>query len=560
MPRILQEHAPPQRIRTYLVLFALGLAAPLLAIAVYALEKMASVEQAQIEQRVLGVARSVATAVDAELSHALATLETLAGADSLRAVDLRAFHARALIALKRPKAAIVLIDRSLQQLTDTLTPYGTPLPRTADPQTAQRVIDTRQPQISNLFRGSISGRPVFNVEVPVLDGEGEVRHVLIMSFQAAHIADVLKAEKPRGPWIMGVTDRAGIIMARSERHEDFVGKPLPRELLEQSRTQTGVYRATSVEGHAILRATVRSEHADWLISATVPVSHVEEPRRRGLTFAAVMLGAALALGALLALIFGRLMARPLGEATRVAAAVGQGEVVAVRRTALVEANLLMQTLADAAAELKRREEHAVFLMRELAHRAKNQLAVIKGMAYQTIRQSRSLEEFKGQFDRRLQGLALSQDVLVRENWQGAELRELARAQLELFAAGARTDLDGPRIYLGPNAVQNIGFALNELATNAWKHGAFAAPRGRVKLTWSESQDEIRLDWIETGVDGLTPPDRKGFGHRVVTELVPHALGGTATLTFTADGLHWQLRFPARSALGAQRQDTARDPA
>ena len=539
----------PQRIRTYLVLFALAITIPLLGLAVFALNRMADVEAAQIERWVVQAARDLASDIDRELDRAFVTLETLATSSDLKRGDLRAFHAQALLALRGTRAAIVLIDRSYQQLVDTLKEYGAELPKTGDPDTAQRVIDTKQRQVSNLFRGSVSGRPVFNVEIPLLDAAGDVRHVLIMSFQAAHIADLLKSAQLEAPWISGVTDNNGIILARSERHDEFVGKPLPPELLEQSRRAAGVYRATSVAGDRILRATVRSGLSGWLVSATVPLSHVEEPRKRSLQFAALLLGTALILGALLAYMFARLMARPLDAATRLAASVGRGERVEPGRSALAEANVLTETLSDASAELRRREEHTDFLMRELAHRAKNQLAVVKGMALQTARQSKSVGEFIAQFDPRIQGLAKSQDVLVRQNWKGARLSELAHAHLDLFASPDRAGISGPELFLDSTAVQNIGFALHELATNASKHGALSTAKGRVSVAWSRPDaGHIRLVWTEEGGHPVMMPHQKGFGHRVIMELVPQALQGSAELEFTPDGLRWSLEFPAHHAL------------
>jgi two-component sensor histidine kinase len=534
-------------------LFAIALAAPLLALAVFALNRMAGVEQAQIERRVAQVAQGLAADIDRELERAIITLETLTTSVPLVQGDYRTFHAQARRALTRTRAAIVLVDPSFQQLVDTLKDYGEPLPPTADPETVRRVIETRQPQVSNLFRGSISGRPVFNVEVPVFDPEGAVRHVLIMSFQAAHIAEVLRSTKLEPPWIAGVTDNNGIVLARSERHEDFVGKPLPPDLLAQSRAGLGVYRATNVAGEPILRATVRSQQAGWLVSATVPLSHVEAPQRRSLLFAALLLGAALTLGVLLALVFGRLMTGPLNDAIGLAARVGQGERVTGRVSSLMEANLLTDTLSTASAELARRQDHAAFLMRELAHRAKNQLAVVKGLALQTVRQSSSLEDFRAQFDRRLQGLAQSQDILVRENWQGGWLSELVHAHLDVFAAGSRLELRGPGLFLDATAVQNIGFALHELATNASKHGALAEPNGRVIVAWSAPANErVRLDWIEQDGPAVAAPLRKGFGHRVIMELVPHALQGEAGIEFAAEGLRWHLEFPASHVLSMER--------
>jgi two-component sensor histidine kinase len=545
--RVFQHGVPPQRIRTFLILFAVALAAPLLGLAVYSLNRMASLEQAEIERRVLQVAEDLAHDIDRELDRATAILDTLATSMVLRRGDLPAFHEQAKAALKHTGAAIVLVDRTYQQLTSTMAQFGAPLPKTADPETARRVFETKERQVSGLFRGSMDGRPVFNVEVPVLAGD-TVLYVLIMSFQANHISNLITRPNLGSAWINGVTDNNGIILARSERHDEFVGKPLPPELLQRSRAAKGVFRATSVAGADILRGTVRSDVAGWLVSATVPVSFLDEPRRRGELFAAIMLGTALTLGLALAYIFGGFMARPITDATAAAANVGAGKLVEPLQSPLAEANTLTAVLSDASLELKKRQEHAAFLMGELAHRAKNQLAVVRGMALQTARQSKSVDEFTDGFNQRLQGLAESQDLMVRQNWQGAWLGDLVRAHLNLFGAIQRADIFGPALFLDANAVQNLGFALHELATNAFKHGALHTPGGRVSVSWHRTDDRIHLEWKETGGPETNEPDHKGFGSLVLTQLVPQALQGNATLEFTLEGCRWTLDFPASHVL------------
>src|SRR5262249_41997635 len=158
----------------------------------YALTRMASFEESQIELRVLRVAEDVAADVDRELYRALITLETLATSAELKRDDFRGFHAQAVLALKRTRSAIVLVDRSNRQLVDTLMDYGADLPPIADQKTVQHVFETGRPQVSNLLKGSITGDPVFNVEVPVPGPDGSARYVLIMSFQASILADVLR--------------------------------------------------------------------------------------------------------------------------------------------------------------------------------------------------------------------------------------------------------------------------------------------------------------------------------------------------------------------------------
>lgn len=517
---------------------------PLLSVSVIALDRMAAIEEAQIESRVPQVASNLAVAVDQELDRALVTLETLTTSSELRTDDLRGFHEQAVLALKAKKAAIVLIDRSYQQLVDTLKEYGASLPLTSDVPTAQRVIDTGQPQISNLFKGSINGLPVFNVEVPVFDASHQVRYVLIMSFQAAHMSELLEQVHLTTGWVAGITDNNGIVLARSERPDDCVGKPLPEALFAQTRTSTAAYKATNVAGEAILRATARSERSGWYVSATVPLSEVEAPRMRGYLFVALLLGTAVVLGWPSAYFFSRLMTRPLDEATHAAASLGRGENVSATTTALVEANLLLETLAKASSELTSRAEHANFLMRELAHRAKNQLAVIKGMALQTSRQSASVGDFIEQFNQRIQGLSQSQDVLLRQNWRGAWIEELVHAHIHLFGVDDRVTIIGPPIFLDATAVQNVGFALHELATNALKHGSLSAPSGSVSINWRAAErGAVQFAWIEQAGPTTRDPVKQGFGYRVISDLVPRALNGSSKLEFMPAGIRWELEIP-----------------
>jgi two-component sensor histidine kinase len=549
--RVFKHGVPPQRIRTFLVLFALALTLPLIGLALLAFNQLASLEEEETERRVLQVAQTLADDTDRELDRATVTLETLATSAALAQRDFAAFHEQARQALRRDKAGILLIDGTFQQLLNTRAVYGTPLPQTVDIETAQRVFDTKERQVSGLLIGAVSGQPVINVEVPIFSGE-EIHYVLIMALDATRFERLLQSQRLDPQWITGITDNTGIILARSERHAEFVGKPLPRELLEQSRTARGVFRATSVAGQEILRATVRSKIAGWLVSATVQLAHLEASRRRGQLFVVAMIGLTLVLGAALAYIFATFMARPLEAATAAAVAIGDGKHVEPVKSPLVEANTVIEALSAASLELKRREEHSAYLMRELAHRAKNQLAVVKGMALQTARQSATVGELVEQFTQRIQGLAESQDLMLRQNWQGAWLKDLVRAHLELFGASRRAEIDGPPLFLNANAVQNIGFALHELATNASKYGALGSPRGRLLVTWRgpDADGRIRLEWAERGGPPVQKPKKQGFGCLVINDLVAQALQGTSTLEFSADGVRWHLEFSASHALAA----------
>ncbi|QOG22977.1 MULTISPECIES: sensor histidine kinase [Bradyrhizobium] len=149
------------------------------------------------------------------------------------------------------------------------------------------------------------------------------------------------------------------------------------------------------------------------------------------------------------------------------------------------------------------------------------------MALQTARESATVGEFIGQFDRRVLGLAQSQDLLLRQNWRGAWMRDLVHAHLEPFGAGPRALTSGPDIFLDTTAVQNVGFALHELATNASTYGALSNEAGRLVVVWAALEDGgVSLTWEER--DGTAPHmEQEGFGYRVITVLVPRALNGSS---------------------------------
>jgi PAS domain S-box-containing protein len=208
-------------------------------------------------------------------------------------------------------------------------------------------------------------------------------------------------------------------------------------------------------------------------------------------------------------------------------------------------------------ERKRQEDQLRLMTHELRHRANNLLAVIQAMARQTARASSDLEDFETRFDGRIRALADSNDLLVRQDWQGVEIGGLVRAQLKPFADtdGERLVLHGPHVELTPKAVQTIGLALHELATNASKYGALSVPTGKVTFGWQLLRtvgDETRLSlhWREVGGPAVTPPGRRGFGRFVIEAMVAQNLDASVTLDFASDGVNWTAVCGAAAIAGS----------
>jgi two-component sensor histidine kinase len=203
-------------------------------------------------------------------------------------------------------------------------------------------------------------------------------------------------------------------------------------------------------------------------------------------------------------------------------------------------------------ERKRREQHVNVLLRELVHRSKNLLAVVQAMARQTAAGSPSLEDFQRKFAARLQALAMAHDLLVSQEWRGASMPELVRAQMAycLDMDCVDTRIAGPHVMLKPEAAQNLGLALHELVVNALTHGALSQPGGRIELDWRVEDDRFFVEWREFGGPPVDGPPCEGFGHKVIKRLVAQALGGEATIGFPPDGFQWTLAVPAAQALAA----------
>jgi len=206
-------------------------------------------------------------------------------------------------------------------------------------------------------------------------------------------------------------------------------------------------------------------------------------------------------------------------------------------------------------ERKEGEAHLRLLLRELTHRSKNLLAVIQAMARQTARHAGSIDGFLAQFGARLQALAASHDLLIRESWHGASLGELVRSQLAVYIERGRGQVafEGPEVALKPEAAQNLGLALHELATNAAKFGALSVPGGRVSVSWGRdgADNAIALDWQEQFGPKVKTRRKRGFGSMVIERNLVRALEAEVNLDFAPDGVRCHIVIPASQILAAR---------
>jgi two-component sensor histidine kinase len=193
------------------------------------------------------------------------------------------------------------------------------------------------------------------------------------------------------------------------------------------------------------------------------------------------------------------------------------------------------------------ESRQALLMREVDHRAKNVLAMVQSI----VRLSRTADpaRFADAIEGRIAALARAHDLLAVDQWTTGGLRELLDGELAPYFIADRVVLDGPTVVLRAEAVQPLAMAVHELTTNAAKYGVLSGPVGRVDLNWAITSDlgqgTLRLIWKEVGGPPLAgPPPRRGFGSRLMDEIVRSQLGGTIDVRWESRGLCCVIALPA----------------
>jgi PAS domain S-box-containing protein len=201
---------------------------------------------------------------------------------------------------------------------------------------------------------------------------------------------------------------------------------------------------------------------------------------------------------------------------------------------------------------KQEQAHSTMMIDELNHRVKNTLSTVQSIVWQALHKDSDPKAIREAIESRLFALSRSHDLLSRENWKGAGLRDLVKEALEPFgvANGPKEHfaITGETILLSPKAALALGIAFHELATNAVKYGAFSNEVGSVLLAWTiepkPEGERLILRWQEKGGPPVTPPLRKGFGSRVIERGLAHELEGTVTLDYRVEGVVCTINVPA----------------
>ena len=194
------------------------------------------------------------------------------------------------------------------------------------------------------------------------------------------------------------------------------------------------------------------------------------------------------------------------------------------------------------------------LIDELNHRVKNTLATVQAIANQSMRRTKSADEFVSSFTGRLQALARAHSLFAQSVGAGAEVSDIVRDQV-LFGApdDDRISCAGPSLTLDPDVALHLALVLHELGTNARKYGALSGKHGQVAITWAMQTNggrNLLLDWKESGGPKVRTPSTRGFGTTLIEKTL-QSHGGDASVQYRVDGLTCAIRLPLPTAAPTQ---------
>ena len=227
-------------------------------------------ERDRLARDSMATARALLAVVDAELTGAKSALLALATSPHLASGDLAAFHAQAQAAQKDQSfAGIVLIEESGRQLVNTFRRFGEPTPVSGNPRELQRVFETGEPVVTDLFTGALVQQHFVAVGIPVRR-DGKVRYSLNVEFDPRRLSSLLGEQRLPPGWIGVILDSEGTIVARSEA-EHLVGHKGSPELVQRAKeVREDVFESRTVEGIPVLTVFSRSPVSGWTMAIGIP--------------------------------------------------------------------------------------------------------------------------------------------------------------------------------------------------------------------------------------------------------------------------------------------------
>lgn len=192
------------------------------------------------------------------------------------------------------------------------------------------------------------------------------------------------------------------------------------------------------------------------------------------------------------------------------------------------------------------------MLGDLDHHMKSIFGTLQMVAYNTAQIPDCVDKFNQRYAGRRQAMPRYHRLLSESEYRGVRFDRLITDMLfPHFRPVHDRIVDATSgIALPGEAAQALGMALHEVATNAVKHGALAAPAGPVTLRCVEVFQNGRVwlggIWIGRNTPIVRPVQRQAFGVMLVKSSFEDQLKGRVSFDFRDRGPPVEASFPAPS--------------
>ncbi len=210
---------------------------------------------------------------------------------------------------------------------------------------------------------------------------------------------------------------------------------------------------------------------------------------------------------------------------------------------LAEAALL--TFQKAAVTEKATTARLNTVVRELSHRLRNILALVRSISRQTANDNITIESYVNSLEQRIIALAKANNLLTDSFYNAVEIRIIFESViLSLCDRPEQLHLKGDSAKISSEVMSMLVLIIHELTTNAIKYGAFSQPNGQIAIKWYKVTNGLIIEWKELGGPKVNIPTKKGFGTSIIENAIKYEFDGASEVHYLKDGILAKFTIPA----------------
>jgi two-component sensor histidine kinase len=387
-------------------------------------------------------------------------------------------------------------------------------------------------------RGRFTHKNMQAFALPYLDRAGKPGGIVGLSLDLDWLGNQFDGAQWTDRQALVIADRNGTILVRRPHEEGYIGKPVAAEIWDRARqlqTPSSIDITSVADGQPRIAGIVPPSAGPAGMFIAVGVNraaafHDLEAAVRG---AGIATGLAVLASLAFAWLFGRKLIKEPVEALLATSRQWRNGDYTARSgmTGSSDIQELGHSLDEMAEALEEALRHKDMLLRELSHRVMNSLQTIAGLFALQGRQLTD-PDAKKQFSnavRRINSVALAYRRMQAE--AGVELIDFAEFLRELCADLHRSMMseslpyivEADPVILGTDQAMPLALVVNELVTNALKHGTGEVP---VTIKLGRSNNGCRLAVRNGGalLPHYDPAATTGFGMQMVNRIVSQLNG------------------------------------